>query len=64
MLDIKVPAGTQDALGGAQALREATEQAAEQVAQWSTVQLERYYTIRATVCCFAQYGEGRCRAVN
>lgn len=41
MLDIKVPAGTQYALGGAQALREATEQAAEQVAQWSTVQLER-----------------------
>ena len=41
LLDIKVPAGTQDALGGAQALREATEQAAEQVAQWLTVQLKR-----------------------
>ena len=40
LLDIKVPAGTQDALGGAQALREATEQAAEQVAQWLTVQLK------------------------
>lgn len=41
LLDIKVPARTQDALGGAQALREATEQAAEQVAQWLTVQLKR-----------------------
>jgi len=41
LLDIKVPAPTQDALGGAQALREATEQAAEQVAQWLTVQLKR-----------------------
>ena len=41
LLDIKVPASTQDALGGAQALREATEQAAEQVAQWLTVQLKR-----------------------
>ena len=41
LLDIKVPATTQDALGGAQALREATEQAAEQVAQWLTVQLKR-----------------------
>jgi len=41
LLDIKVPARKQDALGGAQALREATEQAAEQVAQWLTVQLKR-----------------------
>jgi ABC-type uncharacterized transport system auxiliary subunit len=41
LLDIKVPVRTQDALGGAQALREATEQAAEQVAQWLTVQLKR-----------------------
>jgi cholesterol transport system auxiliary component len=41
LLDIKVPAHTQDALGGAQALREATEQAGEQVAQWLTVQLKR-----------------------
>jgi ABC-type uncharacterized transport system auxiliary subunit len=40
LLDIKVPTPTQDALGGAQALREATEQAAEQVAQWLTVQLK------------------------
>jgi hypothetical protein len=41
LVDIKVPARTQDALGGAQALREATDQAAEQVAQWLTVQLKR-----------------------
>ena len=41
LLDIKVPARTQDALGGAQALRDATDQAAEQVAQWLTVQLKR-----------------------
>jgi ABC-type uncharacterized transport system auxiliary subunit len=41
LVDIKVPARTQDALGGAQALRDATEQAAEQVAQWLTVQLKR-----------------------
>jgi ABC-type uncharacterized transport system auxiliary subunit len=39
LLDIQVAARTQDALGGAQALREATDQAAEQVAQWLTVQL-------------------------
>jgi len=39
LLDIKVPAGTQDALGGAQALREATLKAAEQVAQWLTLEL-------------------------
>lgn len=41
MLDIKVQIGTQDALDGAHALKEATEQAAEQVAQWLTVHLER-----------------------
>ncbi len=41
LVDIKVPAGTQDAVGGAQALRDATEQAAEQVAQWLTVQFKR-----------------------
>ena len=41
LVDIKVPASTQDALGGAQALRDATDQAAEQVAQWLTVQLKR-----------------------
>ncbi len=40
LVDIKVLARTQDALGGAQALRDATEQAAEQVAQWLTVQLK------------------------
>jgi cholesterol transport system auxiliary component len=40
LLDIKVPARTQDALGGAQALREATEQAVEQVAQWLTLKLK------------------------
>ncbi|MEY3673090.1 MAG: hypothetical protein RI904_2747 [Pseudomonadota bacterium] len=33
---IKVPATSQDAAGGAQALRLATDQAAEQVAQWLT----------------------------
>lgn len=41
LVDIKVPAATQDALGGAQALRDATDQAAEQVAQWLSVQLKR-----------------------
>lgn len=41
LVDIKVPARTQDALGGAQALREATDQAAEQVAQWLSVQIKR-----------------------
>jgi ABC-type uncharacterized transport system auxiliary subunit len=41
LVDIKVPARTQDALGGAQALRLATERAAEQVAQWLTVELKR-----------------------
>ena len=36
LIDIKVPAASQDAAGGAQALRLATDQAAEQVAQWLT----------------------------
>jgi ABC-type uncharacterized transport system auxiliary subunit len=36
LIDIKVPAVSQDASGGAQALRLATDQAAEQVAQWLT----------------------------
>jgi len=36
LLDISVPAKTQDAPGGAAALREATDQATEQVAQWLT----------------------------
>ena len=36
LINIRVPAATQDAPGGALALRAATEQAAEQVAQWLT----------------------------
>lgn len=36
LIDIRVPATTQDAPGGALALRVATDQAAEQVAQWLT----------------------------
>ncbi len=36
LIHIKVPAVSQDAAGGAQALRLATDQAAEQVAQWLT----------------------------
>jgi ABC-type uncharacterized transport system auxiliary subunit len=36
LIDIRVPAATQDAPGGALALRVATDQAAEQVAQWLT----------------------------
>ena len=36
LLNIRVPAATQDAPGGALALRVATDQAAEQVAQWLT----------------------------
>jgi cholesterol transport system auxiliary component len=36
LIHIKVPATSQDAVGGAQALRLATDQAAEQVAQWLT----------------------------
>lgn len=41
LINIRVPAATQDAPGGALALRTATDQAAEQVAQWLT-------SIRAT----------------
>ena len=41
LVDLKVPAQSQDAPGGARALRDATDQAAEQVAQWLTVQLKR-----------------------
>ena len=40
LIDISVPAKSQDAMGGAQALREATDQAVEQVAQWLTPQLK------------------------
>lgn len=36
LIDLRVPATTQDAPGGALALRVATDQAAEQVAQWLT----------------------------
>ena len=36
LINIRVPAATQDAPGGALALRVATEQAAEQLAQWLT----------------------------
>lgn len=36
LINIRVPATTQDAPGGALALRTATDQAAEQVAQWLT----------------------------
>jgi ABC-type uncharacterized transport system auxiliary subunit len=36
LINIRVPAATQDAPGGALALRTATDQAAEQVAQWLT----------------------------
>ncbi len=36
LIHIRVPAATQDAPGGASALRAATDQAAEQVAQWLT----------------------------
>lgn len=36
LINIRVPAATQDAPGGALALRAATEQAAEQLAQWLT----------------------------
>lgn len=41
MVDISVPAKSQDALGGAQALREATDQGVEQVAQWLNAELKR-----------------------
>lgn len=40
-IDLQVLAKTQDAPGGAQALREATDQAAEQVAKWLSDQLKR-----------------------
>jgi ABC-type uncharacterized transport system auxiliary subunit len=40
LIDISVPATTQDAPGGADALRQATDQAVEQMAQWLTVALK------------------------
>ena len=39
LIDLHVPAASQDAPGGAVALRVATEQAAEQIAQWLSKQL-------------------------
>ena len=39
LIDLQVPATTQDAPGGAVALRTATEQAADQIAQWLSKQL-------------------------
>lgn len=41
LIDLSVPAATQDAPGGADALRLATDQAVEQMAQWLTVALKR-----------------------
>ncbi len=41
LIDLSVPAVTQDAPGGADALRQATDQAVEQMAQWLTVALKR-----------------------
>ncbi|MDO8694890.1 MAG: ABC-type transport auxiliary lipoprotein family protein [Sheuella sp.] len=41
LIDLSVPASTQDAPGGADALRQATDQAVEQMAQWLTVALKR-----------------------
>lgn len=41
LIDLSVPAVTQDAPGGADALRAATDQAVEQMAQWLTVALKR-----------------------
>lgn len=41
LIELSVPAKSQDAMGGAVALREATDQAVEQVAQWLTEQLVR-----------------------
>jgi len=41
LIDLSVPAVTQDAPGGAEALRLATDQAIEQMAQWLTVALKR-----------------------
>lgn len=40
LLDVSVPAVTQDAPGGADALRQATDQAVEQMAQWLTAALK------------------------
>jgi ankyrin repeat protein len=40
LIDISVPALTQDAPGGADALRQATDQAVEQMAQWLMVALK------------------------
>jgi len=40
LIDISVPALTQDAPGGADALRQATDQAVEQMAQWLAVALK------------------------
>ncbi len=40
LIDISVPAATQDAPGGADALRQATNQAVEQLAQWLTLALK------------------------
>jgi len=40
LVDIQVPAATQDAPGGADALRRATDQATEQVAKWASEQLK------------------------
>lgn len=41
LIDLSVPAATQDAPGGADALRQATDQAVEQMAQWLSVTLKR-----------------------
>lgn len=41
LIDLRVPAATLDAPGGAVALRQASEQAAEQVAQWLSKQFNR-----------------------
>ncbi len=41
LIDLSVPAGSQDAAGGAVALRQATDQATEQVAQWLAAQIRR-----------------------
>lgn len=41
LINIAVPAQTQDAMGGADALRQATDQAVEQMAQWLTQSLKK-----------------------
>ncbi len=41
LVDLRVPAATQDAQGGALALRQATDQATGQVAQWLTIALKK-----------------------